>query len=44
MLGISRGLAYNLVRTGEIPNLKVGRRIVVLCVALERLVTACPES
>lgn len=29
MLGVSRGTAYNLVRTGDIPSLKLGRRIVV---------------
>jgi len=28
-LGVSRGLAYEAARTGEIPALKIGRRIVV---------------
>jgi excisionase family DNA binding protein len=28
-LGISRGLAYELVRRGDIPTLRLGRRIVV---------------
>ena len=28
-LGISRGLAYQLVRTGEIPTIRLGRRLVV---------------
>jgi excisionase family DNA binding protein len=29
LLGISRGLAYELVRRGELPSLHLGRRIVV---------------
>jgi excisionase family DNA binding protein len=29
LLGISKDLAYDLVRTGEIPSLKFGRRLVV---------------
>ena len=28
-LGISRGLAYDLVRQGEIPSIRLGRRVVV---------------
>ena len=28
-LGVSRGLAYEAARTGEIPALRIGRRIVV---------------
>jgi excisionase family DNA binding protein len=37
-LGISRSLAYELVRQGEIPSLRLGRRIVVPVRALENLV------
>ena len=37
-LGISRSLAYELVRRGEIPSLRLGRRIVVPVRALEELV------
>jgi excisionase family DNA binding protein len=29
VLGISRSTAYELVRTGDIPSLRLGRRIVV---------------
>jgi excisionase family DNA binding protein len=29
LLGISRALAYELVRTGDIPAIRLGRRIVV---------------
>jgi excisionase family DNA binding protein len=37
-LGISRALAYELVARGELPSLRLGRRIVVPRQALERLV------
>lgn len=40
MLGISRGLAYELVHRGELPVIQLGRRLVVPIVALERLVAA----
>jgi excisionase family DNA binding protein len=29
LLGISRALAYDLVRTGDIPAIRLGRRLVV---------------
>ena len=29
LLGISRGLAYELVRRGDIPAIRLGRRLVV---------------
>ena len=35
LLGISRALAYDLVRRGELPQLRLGRRIVVPRKALE---------
>jgi excisionase family DNA binding protein len=37
LLGISRGLAYLLVNRGEIPSIRLGRRIVVPRRALDRL-------
>lgn len=37
-LGISRALAYELIARGELPNLRLGRRIVVPRLALERLI------
>jgi len=37
MLGISRALAYELVRKNEIPSIKLGRRLVVPLAALLRL-------
>lgn len=37
LLGISRGLAYEMVRIGKIPSVRFGRRLVVPCRALEHL-------
>ena len=37
-LGISRSHAYELVRQGELPSLRLGRRVVVPIAALEALV------
>jgi excisionase family DNA binding protein len=37
-LGISRALAYELVRRGELPRLRLGRRIVIPLKALEEFV------
>ncbi len=36
ILGIGRSAAYEGARTGEIPTIKIGKRIVVLWAALER--------
>lgn len=41
VLGISRSLAYELVRRGAIPSLHLGRRIVVPIRGLEALVEEC---
>ncbi len=38
VLGISRALAYELVRRGELPSLRLGRRVVVPRRSLEALV------
>ncbi|MGH9158280.1 MAG: helix-turn-helix domain-containing protein [Acidimicrobiales bacterium] len=35
LLGISRDLAYDLVRRGELPSVRLGRRIVVPRVKLD---------
>ncbi|MDA8281341.1 MAG: helix-turn-helix domain-containing protein [Actinomycetota bacterium] len=37
LLDISRGLAYELVARGELPAIRLGRRIVIPRVALEEL-------
>jgi len=38
VLGISRGLAYALVGRGELPSLRLGRRLVVPVHALDALI------
>ncbi|MGH9043834.1 MAG: helix-turn-helix domain-containing protein [Acidimicrobiales bacterium] len=40
LLGISRALGYELVARGELPSLRLGRRIVVPRVALLALVSS----
>lgn len=40
LLGISRTLAYGLVARGELPAVRLGRRIVVPRKALEELLAA----
>jgi excisionase family DNA binding protein len=37
MLGISRGLAYQMAREGRIPTIRFGKRLVVPKWAIERL-------
>ena len=37
VLGIGRTSAYEAVRTGRIPTLRIGKRVLVPIVALERL-------
>ena len=39
LLGVSRGTAYECVKTGELPHLKLGRRIVVPIAAFEKFLT-----
>ncbi len=36
-LGVGRGTAYELARTGQIPSLRLGRRLVVPRAALMKL-------
>ena len=37
LLGLSRGLMYEGIRTGQIPSVKIGRRILIPRAALDRL-------
>ena len=37
VLGISRGLAYEMVKTGKIPSVRFGKRVLVPRRALEKL-------
>ncbi len=39
ILGIGRNLAYELVRSGQIPSLRLGRRIVVPKGVFDRLLS-----
>lgn len=43
LLGISRALAYDLVRRGDLPQLRLGRRIVVPRKALEDFIDDCTQ-
>ena len=36
-LGISRGAAYGAVRSGQIPSLRIGRRYIISCQVVDRL-------
>ena len=40
-LGISRGLCYEAIKRGDLPHLRIGRRILIPKVALERLLDTC---
>lgn len=40
ILGVGRNTAYNMAREGVIPTIRLGRRLVVPVVALERLLEA----
>lgn len=44
VLGISRASAYECVRAGSIPSLRLGRRIVVPVRALEALLNAAAAA
>ncbi len=44
VLGISRGLAYEKCRTGEIPTVRIGRRLLVSRRALERMLDQCTAT
>ena len=37
-LGISRGLAYEAIRRGVIPSLRIGRRILIPYAGLKRII------
>jgi excisionase family DNA binding protein len=43
ILGISRGGAYEAVKRGEIPTIKIGRRLLVPKAALDRLFEQFPK-
>lgn len=37
LLGLSRSLMYEAIRTGQIPSIRIGRRILIPIAPLERL-------
>jgi excisionase family DNA binding protein len=39
LLGISRGLAYELARCGKLPVVRLGRRILIPRAALEKMLS-----
>ena len=43
MLGISRAHAYDLVRRGVLPRLRLGRRVVIPVKALEEFIDAATD-
>lgn len=44
LLGISRTLAYDLVRRGELPRLRLGRRVVVPRQALQDMIGGAGDA
>jgi excisionase family DNA binding protein len=45
ILGISRNTAYDAVRSGQVPTVKIGRRLLVPRAALERMLeNAAPAA
>lgn len=44
MLGISRGLAYQMVHEGKLPTLRFGKRLVVPKWAIEHLLQGPQEA
>lgn len=37
LLGLSRGLMYQAIRNGQVPSIRIGRRILIPRAALERM-------
>jgi excisionase family DNA binding protein len=44
LLGLSKNLAYEAVNLGQIPSVRIGRRLVVPKAALEKLLSAASEK
>ena len=44
ILGISRNSAYQGILTGEIPHIKIGRRVLVPKIALMKFLESADES
>jgi excisionase family DNA binding protein len=44
ILGVSRNVAYQAVRTKQLPALRIGRQLRVPKALLERLLTSAPDN
>ena len=44
LLGIGRSLAYELVATGDLPSIRLGRRILIPRAAVDALLTSASAS
>ncbi len=44
LLGISRGAGYEAARTGQLPVIRLGRRVLVPRQALERMLAETPKE
>jgi excisionase family DNA binding protein len=44
LLGIGRSTAYELVHSGDIPSLRLGRRIVVPRARIAEILSGCPQD
>lgn len=44
VLGISKGSAYEAARSGQIPTIRIGRRLIVPRVAFERMLEQAGET
>ncbi len=43
LLGIVRAAAYEAARSGQLPTIRIGKRILVSAVALERMLQECAD-
>ena len=43
-IGIGRNLAYEAIRRGEIPSIKIGKRLLVPVTALERMLAEAGQA
>ena len=44
LLGISRGSAYTAARTGQLPTIRVGKRLIVPVRSLEKMLDASGQG
>ena len=44
LIGLSRGLMYDAIHRGEIPSIRIGRRILIPCAALQQMLDGKPNQ